>query len=503
MIDIITTELIHILPELIIACGAIIVILAGALGNLSTNTVSNLSLLFVLLAVIAILFNILNVYPDGNLVLNSEMLFGQFLSFNLVVLSVQLVLLLSVAAVIIFSRSLTNGNNSGSWQLPWEFSLLLLLALLGMMLMIKSDELIIMYISLELMSLSLYVTASIKRDNALSVEAGAKYFLLGSLASCVLLYGISLIYGATGTTNLLEISNMIASGVELHSMLSIGVTLVFVAFCFKIAAAPFHMWSPDVYQGVPTIVTLFFLTAPKFTAIFFLFHLVLNIFGDMQNVWLQILTVASAISMIFSAFAAIRQRNIKRMLAYSSVGHVGYMLMALASGAQAAMSAMLIYMAIYVVMNIGLLGILLYLKYNDKPLENIDNLKGLSVIHPKAAFAMAVFMFSMAGIPPLAGFFAKLQLFVVALDAGLIGLVIIGLIASVVSCFYYLRIVKYMYIDEMQEEAQGKAISNKLDLNLSRSAVIITTGATFATLLFVFFPYWVNKFVNDIVMLSI
>jgi NADH-quinone oxidoreductase subunit N len=363
----------------------------------------------------------------------------------------------------------------------FEFPVLLVLATLGMLMMISAGNLISLYVGLELQSLSLYVVAAFRRDSQRSTEAGLKYFILGAISSGMLLYGCSLIYGFAGTTEFARLAEVFAA--DAGALPNIGVVfgLVFViaGLAFKVSAVPFHMWTPDVYEGAPTAVTAFFATAPKVAGMALFVRVLVGPFGDLLGQWQQILFFVSVASMALGALAAIQQTNIKRLMAYSSIGHVGYALVGLAAGTEKGVQGVIIYMAIYLVMNLGTFACILSMRNQGRMLEGIDDLRGLAKTNPMMAMALAIFMFSMAGIPPLAGFFGKLYVFLAAIEAELYALAIIGVLASVVGAFYYLRIIKLMYFDEPVET---------LDRPLGLSAAGIMTVTAVAILFFFLVP---------------
>ena len=327
----------------------------------------------------------------------------------------------------------------------FEYAILVLLSTLGMMVLISAGDLIMLYLGLELMSLALYVVAASNRDNAKSTEAGLKYFVLGALSSGMLLYGASLIYGFTGTVGFAGIAAAATTG-------SIGIVfgLVFLlaGLCFKVSAVPFHMWTPDVYEGAPTPVTAFFASAPKVAALAVFTRVALTAFPGILSQWQQIVVFVSIASMVLGSFAAIGQKNIKRLMAYSSIGHMGFALVGLAAGTAEGAQGVLVYIAIYVAMTLGSFAVILTMKRNGQHVENISDFAGLSRTNPLLAFFFAMLLFSLAGIPPLAGFFAKFYVFVAAIKAGLFTLAVVGVLASVVGAFYYLTIIKVMYFDE-------------------------------------------------------
>ena len=370
----------------------------------------------------------------------------------------------------------------------FEFPVLIILATLGMLMMVSANDLIALYLGLELQSLSLYIIAAFQRDSTRSAEAGLKYFVLGALASGLLLYGMSLIYGFSGTTNFNELSKLFTSA-DLDTPIGTTIGLVFIVagLAFKVSAVPFHMWTPDVYEGAPTPVTALFAIAPKIAAMGLFIRIMTGPFGGLSGEWQQIIIFISIASMLLGSFAAINQKNIKRLMAYSSIGHMGYALIGLAVAGQLAdittksdgVQAMLIYLAIYLFMNLGTFTCILLMKRNSRMVEEIDDLAGLSKSNPAMAAVLTIFMFSMAGIPPLAGFVGKLYIFQSAINAELYSLAIIGVLASVVGAYYYIRIVKVIYFDQPEEQ---------LDLpeSIEMKAVIAFTGLLI--LLFIFMP---------------
>lgn len=332
----------------------------------------------------------------------------------------------------------------------FEFCIVMLFAVTGMMMMASANDLISFYLGLELQSLAAYVIAAFNRDNLRSTEAGLKYFVLGAVASGLLLYGMSMVYGFTGTTTFAGIADVVASGHAGTGVL-IGLVFILAGLSFKVSAAPFHMWTPDVYEGAPTPVTAFFAIAPKVAALALMARVLMGPFYEMADQWQQVVWLVAVLSMFIGGFAAITQTNIKRLMAYSSIGHVGYALIGLAVADQEGVRGMLIYLAIYLFMNVGTFAVILSMRFKGRATEQISDLAGLSKTHPVMALWLAIFMFSMAGIPPLAGFFGKLYVFLAAIQAELYGLAVIGVLTSVVAAFYYLRIIKVMYFDEPVE----------------------------------------------------
>jgi len=361
-----------------------------------------------------------------------------------------------------------------------EYGLLILFSVLGMMVMISAGSMLSLYLGLELQSLCFYILAAIRRNHFKSTEAGIKYFILGSFASGMLLYGMSLIYGFTGTVGFNEISTLYAS----HNLnpsfgLILGFVFFLVGLAFKIGAVPFHMWIPDVYEGSPTPVTAFFSVAPKIAAISVFLKVLFVVFADIQNYWQQIIMLLSIASMVVGTFAALNQTNIKRLIAYSTIAHVGFALIGIVAGTEDGIKGVLLYMTIYLFMVVGIFSVILTMRRERIELIEIENFSGLSKTRPFLAAFMAVFMFSMAGIPPLAGFFAKLYIFLPAIESGFYSLVIIGVLTTVVGAYYYLKIVKVMYFEDLSEEIDSP-ISNQI------KSVLLLTGLF--TLLFFLNP---------------
>ena len=353
-----------------------------------------------------------------------------------------------------------------------EYAVLVLLSTTGMMMMVAANDLISLYIALELQNLALYVVAAFHRDDVRSSEAGLKYFVLGALASGMLLYGASMVYGFAGTTNFDTLAHNFADGGTVSIGLVIGIVLIAVGLAFKVSAVPFHMWTPDVYQGAPTPVTAFFSVAPKVAALALFVRVMVGPFGGLVSEWRQVIWFIAVASMLLGTFAAINQSNIKRLMAYSSIGNVGYMLIGLAAGSAAGVRGVLVYLAIYIFMNVGAFTVILCMRRDGKLVEGINDLAGLSRTQPGLALALGIFMFSLAGIPPVAGFFAKLYVFLAAIDAQLYVLAVIGVLTSVIGAYYYLRIVKVMYFDE-PAAAFDRPIGREMQAVLVISALVI------------------------------
>jgi NADH-quinone oxidoreductase subunit N len=421
-----------VLPELVLAVGAMVLLMLGAYrGQDTTRLVNALAVcLLVLTGVLELLL------PGGKLVtFGGGFIVDDFARFLKI-----LALIGSVATLLLSTEYLSNPSRH-----IFEYSILVLLSTLGMMVLISAGDLIALYLGLELMSLALYVVAASNRDNAKSTEAGLKYFVLGALSSGMLLYGASLIYGFTGTVSFAGIAAEVKTG---SVGIVFGIVFLLAGLCFKVSAVPFHMWTPDVYEGAPTPVTAFFASAPKVAALAVFTRVTLTAFPGIVTQWQQIVVFVAIASMALGSFAAIGQRNIKRLMAYSSIGHMGFALVGLAAGTAEGAQGVLVYIAIYVAMTLGSFAVILAIKRNGQNFELISDFAGLSRTNPLLAFFFAMLLFSLAGIPPLAGFFAKFYVFVAAIKAGLFTLSVIGVLTSVVGAYYYLLIVKVMYFDE-------------------------------------------------------
>lgn len=384
----------------------------------------------------------------------------------------------------VFALILTVSTAADKGLNKFEYPVLIVLATLGMLMMVSANDLMSLYVGLELQSLSLYVLAAFRRDSAKATEAGLKYFVLGALSSGMLLYGASLVYGFTGHTQLDQIAQAVALG-DRNVGVIFGLVFLLAGLAFKISAVPFHMWTPDVYEGAPTPVTAFFASAPKVAAMALFIRIVFDAFEPIARDWQQVVIFISIASMVLAAFAAIGQRNLKRLIAYSSIGHVGFALVGLSAGSLVGVEGVAIYMAIYLTMTIGLFACILALKNDDGYVENIDDLAGLSQNRPFVAAMIAMFMFSLVGLPPLAGFFAKWHVFLAAIEARLFILAVIGMLASAVSAFYYLRVVKVMYFDEPVNSYAAPAIELRFVMALTGFLVLsyyFTVGAPLAQL---------------------
>jgi NADH-quinone oxidoreductase subunit N len=425
-------DLLPLTPEIVLIVGGMSLLMLGAFrGERTAGTIDWLAiLLLVIVGAIVVML------PGGRLVaFGGSFVFDSFARF------LKLLALAGSAIAILMSLDYLKAER----QERFEYSILILLSTLGMLVLISAADLIALYLGLELMSLALYVVAAINRNSVRSTEAGLKYFVLGALSSGMLLYGASLVYGFTGTVNFAGIAKASGNG---GMGLVFGLVFLFAGFCFKVSAVPFHMWTPDVYEGAPTPVTAFFSAAPKVAGIAMFVRTTIVAFPEIAQQWQQIVVFVAIASMALGSFAAIGQRNFKRLMAYSSIGHMGFALIGLASATAEGVQGVLVYMAIYVAMTLGTFACILAMRREGRFVEDIGDLAGLARTQPMMAFFLAMLLFSLAGIPPLAGFFAKFYVFLAAIKAGLFALAVIGVVTSVVSAYYYLAIVKLMYFDE-------------------------------------------------------
>ena len=437
------TDLNTVLPELILAIYA----MAALMFAVYFGKDNRANMIFWLTAtVMVILAAVIALAPAGaQTAFNGALVDDAFSRYA------KVIMLSAGAVIILMSKDYLEKNN----LLKFEYPILIALATVGMMMMVSAGDLMALYMGLELQSLSLYVVASFRRDSLRSTEAGLKYFVLGALSSGMLLYGASLVYGFAGTTEFTGIASTIQNG-ELGLGMLFGLVFLCVGMAFKVSAAPFHMWTPDVYEGSPTPVTAFFATAPKVAAACLFTRVMHDAFTEATADWTQIIAFLSLISMFLGAIAAIGQTNIKRLMAYSSIAHMGFALMGLAAGTETGVQALLIYMAIYVVMNIGTFAFILNMERDGTPITDISALGQYSRVEPTRAAALGILMFSLAGIPPLVGFFGKFYVLKAAVDADMAWLALAGVIASVIGAFYYLRIIYYMYFGDEVEPMNGK-----------------------------------------------
>ncbi len=460
-------------PEIFISITIMFLLLIGVFKKNSETLVYNLSIISLIISLSLILNRPLD---EENFLFNNTYTIDYLSSFMkiLIVSSAIFVMLISKKYIQIISI------------FKIEYPILLLSSILGMMVMISSNDLIVFYMGLELQSLALYVLASFNMKNLLSTEAGVKYFVLSALSSGLLLYGCSLIYGFTGSTNFNLIANNLNSD---NYILTFGIVFILVGLAFKISAVPFHMWAPDVYQGSPTSVTSFFAILPKIAALTVFIRFLYVPFINIIDQWQMIIIFLSIASMLFGAIAAIGQNNLKRLIAYSSISHMGYALAGLTLGTQEGINSSIIYITIYIFMNLAFFSCLFMLKKNDIYYENIEDLSGLSKNHPLLSFCFLIILFSLAGIPPLAGFFAKFYIFMAVIENSMYYLAIIGLLSTVIAAFYYLRIIKIIYFDPEKI---------KFDLDNNIGLKITLTVSTIFILFYFIYPSWLNEIIFKI-----
>jgi NADH-quinone oxidoreductase subunit N len=426
-----------IIPEIFISLSVMFLLILGVFKKNSFELIHNLSIIVLLITGVIVFNETLDI--EKILLFNGSVVIDYLSSF------MKIITLLAAFIVLAISKNYLDNFKISKIEYP----ILILCSVLGMMVMISSNDLIVFYMGLELQSLALYVLATFNRNNLKSSEAGLKYFVLSALSSGLLLYGCSLIYGFSGSTNFEIIASQLNSN---EYALTFGIVFILVGLAFKISAVPFHMWAPDVYEGSPTTVTLFFTMVPKIAALTVFIRFLYVPFLELIDQWQMILVFLSIASMLFGAIAAIGQKNIKRLIAYSSIGHIGYALAGVASASNDGIQSSVIYLTIYIVMNLGLFSCLLMLRRNDNYYESIDDLSGLSKNHPILSFSLLVILFSLAGIPPLAGFFAKFYIFKAVIEQSMYFLAIVGLLSTVIAAFYYLRIIKIIYFDPEKEK---------------------------------------------------
>lgn len=482
-----------ILPELVLAVGAMALMMFGVFRTSNEEdvnakavafaSVARLSLFAILLSVAALYF--LAYSGLGGLFFNELVVLDNFAIFTKA--------LILIAGFFVLWSSLEHCKKNHE-SFPYEYSILILLSLCGMLIMISSADFLTLYLGVEMQSLALYVLAAIDRKNSRASEASVKYFVLGALASGVLLYGISLVYGFAGTTSFDGLAHTLSEQILLSKGVVIGLVLVIVGLAFKISAAPFHMWTPDVYEGAPTPVTAYFAIVPKVAVAVLLARILTGAFPSFVGQWQDIIIIISVLSMMVGAFAGVWQHNLKRLIAYSSIANMGYALVGLAAYAQNGVSAMLVFFAIYMTVSIGIFTVIMSIHVRSKiangGIEEIQHLNGLAKSHPVMAGLLALMMLSMIGLPfpPFAGFFGKFFIFKSAVDAGLYGLAVIGVVSSVVAAFYYLRIVKVMYFDELVENV-------KVSVHLHGSTKLILVVMVVANAVVFFQPH---KLLNEI-----
>ena len=462
-----------IFPEILISIFLMMLLILGAFKKNSSSLIYNLSISSLVVILVLVL-----TFPQGTTV---KLFNNGYIIDDLSIYMKSITIISGIFVMLTCSKYL---KTIKIYQI--EYPILLLSSILGMIIMISSNDLIVFYMGLELQSLALYVLASFNRSNILSSESGLKYFVLSALSSGILLYGCSLIYGFSGSTNFYLISenikNLEYSGV-------FGIVFILVGLAFKISAVPFHMWAPDVYEGSPTSVTLFFSILPKIAALSVFIRILYVPFFDLINQWQMIIIFLSVASMIFGGVAAIGQKNLKRLVAYSSISHMGYALAGLSTGTNYGIQSSITYISIYLVMNLALFSCLFMMKIQNKYFENIEDLSGISKNHPLLSFAFLIILFSLAGIPPLAGFFAKFYIFIAVIEQSMYFLAITGLLATVVSAFYYLRIIKVIYFDP-------EKIKYDKDHNLGLKLTLIVS--TFFLITYFVYPSILTELVNNI-----
>ena len=467
------TDIYYVIPEIFLSLCLMFLLLLGVFKKEGSTIVYNLSLVFLIISIPLIL----NV-PSNN----TTLIFNDSYKIDYLSNFVKILIIISTIFVL-----LTSSQYLKSIKIfKVEYPILILSSILGMMVMVSSNDLIVFYIGLELQSLALYVLASFNRDNILSSESGLKYFVLSALSSGLLLYGCSLVYGFSSSTNFSQIGINYDQSTQ---GITFGMVFILVGLAFKISAVPFHMWAPDVYQGSPTSVTLFFAILPKIAALTVFIRFLYSPFLELIDQWQSIIIFLSIASMLFGAVAAIGQKNLKRLAAYSSISHMGYALAGLTTGTNQGIQSSILYISIYLVMNLALFSCILMLKKNNKYYESIEDLSGLSRNHPLLAFSLLVVLFSLAGIPPLAGFFAKFYVFAAVIEQSMFFLAIVGLMSTVVAAFYYLRIIKTIYFDKEVE---------KFDTDHNLGLKISLTITTILILIYFIYPNSLIDFVSKI-----
>jgi len=465
-----------VLPEIFISLSIMFLLVLGVFKKNSSKLVYNIALLILLFSIIITLNE---TYSIDRITLFNDSIVIDYMSSLM-----KIITLVSAFFVLVISPSYLKTFKI----FKIEYPILILSSVLGMMVMISSNDLMVFYMGLELQSLALYVLATFNRDQLKSSEAGLKYFVLSALSSGLLLYGCSLIYGFSGSTNFDIISYQLNSN---EYALTFGIVFILVGLAFKISAVPFHMWAPDVYEGSPTSVTLFFTMVPKIAALTVFIRFLYVPFLNLIDQWQIIIIFLSIASMLFGAIAAIGQKNIKRLIAYSSISHIGYTLAGLTTGSNDGIQSSIIYISIYVIMNLALFSCLLMLKRNNKYYENIEDLSGLSRNHPLLSLSFLIILFSLAGIPPLAGFFAKFYVFMAVLEQSMYFLAIVGLLSTVIAAFYYLRIIKIIYFDKE---------TDKFDRDHS---LWLKFSVTFSTILILFYFIFPSELIDLVSRINI
>lgn len=464
MSDLSLSSLSSILPELFLAVAGMVLLIMGVFrGNESTRFISTATIGVFFITILIMLGQ----QPDGEPILNGMFVHDNFTFFMKLLIMTGLMASVALSVQYLYQEEVVR----------FEYPILMLFAGLGMLLMVSANDMLSLYVGLELQSLSLYVLAAIRRNHVKSAEAGMKYFVLGAISSGMLLFGISLVYGFTGSTNFELISSTLASEVSLGAVL--GFVFILAGLAFKISAVPFHMWTPDVYEGAPTSVTAFFALVPKVAAMALIIRLLFIPFAPVSEQWFQMMWLLAFASMMVGAFAALRQDNIKRLMAYSSIGNIGYALIGVVAGGEAGLASVLVYLTIYMVMTAGTFGIILCMRRDGVAANNISDLAGLSRNSPWLAYPLAILMFSMSGIPPMAGFFGKFMVFQAAMQSGLYILAVLGVMSSVIAAYYYLRIIKTMFFDEPVD---------KFDSEIEFPRQLVIGISIVITLIFIFKP---------------
>ena len=456
------TDILYLVPEIVLLLGLLVLLIFGVFRGADAEPATSW-LVLVLLATVTIL--IVTGAPEATKVFSDLLildLYGRFMK--------TLVLLGGIVTL-----AIATGYRRAEGLMQHEYPVLIGFATLGMLLMISANDLMSLYLAIELQSLSLYILAAFDRKSERSSEAGLKYFVLGALSSGLLLYGCSFVYGSVGSTSFEVITQTIKIGEVPPSSFVVGLVLLCCGMAFKISAVPFHMWTPDVYEGSPTSITAFFSVAPKIAALSLLMRLLIDAFPGAMPQWQQVIVSLSIFSMVLGALIAVFQTNIKRLMAYSAIAHVGYALMGIATGVESGIQSVIIYLTIYLVLVVGTFGCILCMKSHENMLENIEDLAGIGATKPLLSIALAVLLLGLAGIPPMAGFFAKFYVFMAALESGLYWLVLIGVFSSIVGAFYYLRIIKFMYFDTPKHE---------FDKSLGREVNFVITLCTLFALFF-------------------
>ena len=460
------------IPELFLLISIFSLLMIGVFIKNSFEIIYKLSIIIIFL----IFLIILSGDNQDTKIFNDSFVIDSFSLYSKI-----LILLSTFFVLLISKRYIVDINNN-----KFEYPIIILLSILGMFIMVSSNDLILFYLGLELQSLGLYILASIDRDNLKSSEAGIKYFVLSALSSGLLLYGCSLIYGFSGSTNFEQIAIL---SQDFNAGIIFGMVFILVGISFKVSAVPFHMWAPDVYQGSPTSVTSFFSVVPKVAGIIIFIKFMYLPFSALVSEWQYILVFMSIASMILGAVAAISQNNIKRLMAYSSIGHIGYAIAGIAAGTENGFKSTLVYISIYIVMNIGAFACILLMKRGGKYVEDIEELSGISKNHPLVSLGLLIILFSLAGIPPLAGFFAKFYIFMAVVESEMYTLAIVGLVTTVLSAFYYIRIIKIMYFDESRKPFE-KIVDYKIHGSILISCILLVT--------FFLYPSFLNEIVSNI-----